>query len=142
MKIFLPVLMVIGFIGCNKQTPVPPETPVSKKIEYHIFAAKNYSAPVYANVKADVRLQIRRINYKTGDMQLLWDTSFITRSIADFPQYVNKIVIQKFYPVLESKEKLNGSVSVRYNDSGYISQEAWSDDVVPGEMFTLLEAHL
>jgi hypothetical protein len=142
MKKLLPVLIVFAFIGCNKKSAVPSEVPVSKKIEYHIFAAKDYSAPIYANVKTGVTLQIRRIDYKTGDMELLWDTSFVTRNIVDFPQYVNKIVIQKFYPVFESKEKLNGSVSVRYNDSGYISQEAWSDDVVPGEMFTLLEAHL
>lgn len=139
----LPVCMVIGLIACNKKPPVStPENPVVKKIEYHIFAAKDYTAPIYANVKADVRLQIRRINYKTGDMELLWDSSFTSKNITDFPQYANKIIVQKFYPVVESKEKLNGSVSVKYDQDGYISQEGWAEDVVTGEMSKLLEADL
>jgi len=135
--------MIIGLIACSKKPPVPTaENPVVKKIEYHIFAAKDYTAPIYANVKADVRLQIRRMNFKTGDVELLWDSSFASKNITDFPQYVNKIIVEKFYPVFESKEKLNGSVSVKYNQDGYISQEGWADDVIPGEMSTLLEADL
>lgn len=140
---FIPLVILIGFFACTKKRPQPaPETAVTKKVEYHIFAAKDYSHPIYANIKADLRLQIRKINYKTGETELLWDSAFATKNITNFPQYANKIMIQKFYPVFESKEKLNGSYSVKYNDDGHISQEGWADDVVPGEISTLLEADL
>jgi hypothetical protein len=139
----VPLIILIGSFACTKKRPQPaPETAASKKVEYHIFAAKDYSHPSYANIKANLRLQIRKINYKTGEMELLWDSVFAAKNITDFPQYANKIIIQKFYPVYESKEKLNGSYSVKYDDNGFISQEGWGDDVVPGEMSTLIEADL
>lgn len=143
MRKLVPVFIVVALLSCSKKNHEPvPENPVTKKIEYHIFAAKDYSSPVYAKIKADLRLQIRKINFKTGETQLLWDSVFITRNITDFPQYVNKIIVEKFYAVYESKEKLNGSYSVKYDDDGYISQEAKGNDVVPGEISTLLEADL
>ena len=143
MKKFLPLFLLLVFVACKKDGPkLVPENPATKKVEYHVFAAKDYSHPIYANVKAELRLQIRKINYKTGETELLWDSSFATKNITEFPQYAGKIIIQKFYPVYESKEKLNGSYSVTYDDGGYISQEGYADDVVPGEMSTLLEADL
>ena len=73
-------------------------------MEYHVFAAKDYSAPVYANIKADLRLQINKINFKTGVAKLLCDTSFATKYITVFPQYVSKIVIEKYFPVYEARK--------------------------------------
>ena len=87
-------------------------------------------------------MQIHRINFKTGVAELLWDSLFTTKYITEFPQYANKIIIEKRFSVYESKEKLNGSFGIKYNDSGYISQYGEGDDVVPGEMSTLLEAGL
>ena len=143
MRKLVPVLMLVGLMACHKEClELIQENPVTKKLEYHIFAAKDYSAPVYAHIKVDVRLQIRKMNYKTGDMELLWDSSFATKNITDYPQYMNKTIIQKFYPVYESKEKLNASYVIKYDDNGYISQQALADDVVPGEMSTSLEVNL
>lgn len=143
MKKNVPILLLVVLIACRKHRTGPVlETAVTKKIEYHIFAGKDYSDGIYANVKVDVRLQIQKVNYRTGETNLLWDTVFATKNISDYPQYINKIVINKFYPVLESKEKLTGGFAIKYNDGRYISQEAESDDVVPGEMWTLLEADL
>jgi len=134
---------MIALAACKKnRSEIVPEKPVTKKIEYHIFTAKDYSAPIYANIKVEVRLQIHRINFKTGETQILWDSLFSAKFITEFPQYANKIIIEKRFAVYESKEKLNGSFGVKYNDSGYISQYGEGDDVVPGEMSTLLEAGL
>jgi hypothetical protein len=37
---------------------------------------------------------------------------------------------------------LSAGFALKYDDSGYIAQEALSDDVVPAEMLTLSEADL
>ena len=75
-------------------------------------------------------------------MELLLDTVFATKNITQYAEYINKIVIEKFYPVFESKEKLTGGFAIKYDDRLYISQEAMFDDVLPGELSTLLEADL
>lgn len=143
-----PTLLILSaftllLLSCKKdQQPAPAEIPVQKTVEYHVFAAKDYSAPVYQNVKADVRLQVQIINYKTGEQTLVWDSVFSTHKVTDFPMYDNKTVIRKTYPVLDSHQKLNGSYSVRYDDNGYIKQEAFSDEAVPGKTFILIEADL
>lgn len=143
MNKFVPIIIAVLLIACKKKpTEIVPENSITKKVEYKVFAAKDYSAPLYANIKADLRLQIRKINFRTGETQLLWDSSFATKYLTEFPQAINKIIIEKYFPVFESKEKLNGSFVIKYDDSGYISQFGHGDDVVPGEMSTLLEVHL
>lgn len=142
----LPLLLLSAFtlsvVACKKEKVTPPEIPVQKIVEYHIFAAKDYSAPAYQNTTASLRLQINIINYKTGEMTLVWDSTFSTQKLIEFPSYNNKIIIKKTVPVLDSHQKLNGSYSVRYNINGHIKQEGFSDEAVPGVTAVLLEADL
>ena len=130
-------------IACKKEKkPTPPEQAVNKTIEYHLFAGKDYSHPIYAAVTAQIRLQVRKINYHTGDMQLVWDSTIAERKITEFPQQAQRIILQKSFPVLESTEKLTGSFGVMYFDGGYISQFGASTEVVPGKTKELLEVPL
>jgi len=130
-------------VSCKKEeTKAPAETPIQKEVTYHIFAARDYSAPIYQNVKADLRLQIQVIDYKTGASRLVWDSTFSTRKLTDFPLYDNKLVIKKTIPVMNSHEKLNGAYSVRYDNEGLIQQVAESDEAGPGKTSVLLEADM
>ncbi len=113
-----------------------------KDVTYRVFATKDYSEPIYAGIQVELRLQARIINYKTGEMTLVWDSTFSTRKLTDFPQEGNAVVIKKAFPVLDSHQKLNGSFSVRYKDGEYVTQQAGSDEAGPGKTNILMETHL
>ena len=139
----LPIFFALVVFACKKEkTPLPPETPEVKEVRYRVFAARDYSDPAFQNVNVDLRLQVRIINYKTGDTKLVWDSVFSTRKLTDFPPSAGATIVKKNFPVLNSHEKLNGSYSVRYTDNGMISQEAASDEAGPGTRSILLEADL
>ena len=143
LTILLVSVVSLSSFACQKENASPPvETPEQKTVAYHIFAAKDYSAPVYQNVNADLRLQVHVIDYKTGAMRLVWDSTFSTRKLIAFPSFDNKLVITKSFPVMNSHEKLNGAYSVRYNDNGLIKQEAYSDEAGPGTTAILIEADM
>jgi hypothetical protein len=143
LKISLTFLILFSAFACKKnQTSPPSEAPVLKEVEYRVFAARDYSAPIYQDVSTDLRLQVRIINYRTGEMRLVWDSVFSNRKINDFPQSADAIVIKKMFPVMDSYEKLNGSYSVRYNNNGNISQHAGSDEAGPGRTAVRIEANL
>ena len=142
-RLYLLSASIFLVISCQKEKPLPPpETPVQKLVAYHIFAAKDYSDPIYQNVLADLRLQVHVIDFKTGAMKLVWDSTFSTRKLTEFPSSDHKLVLTKSFPVLNSREKLNGAYSVRYNDNGQIKQEAFSDEAGPGTTAILIEADL
>lgn len=139
--LIVPILCLL-VVACKKQVAQPQEIPVQKNAEFHVFAGKDYSDPVYQNVKADLHLQVLKINYITGQQTLLWDSVFATRKVTEFPSFDNRIVIQKSFPILDSHEKLNAAYSVKYDDNGYIKQEARSDEATPGKNSVLIEADM
>jgi hypothetical protein len=128
------LLLFFPFLfSCKKdKKKVVPEIPVQKKVSYHIFAAKDYSTSDLKEATADLRLLIQKINYKTGEITLLWDSSFSTRKLTDYPFYDQKIVVQKAFTVMNSHEKLNGSFSVKYLYSGLVQQTGRGSDAGPG----------
>jgi len=142
-----PTLLFVAILGllaiaCKKEAAKPAEVPVQKNAAFHIFASKEYADPVYRSVKTDLHLQVLKINYITGQQTVLWDSVFVTRNVTEFPLYDNKIVITKSFPISDSHEKLNAGYSVKYNDNGYIQQEARSDEATPGQNSVLIEAAL
>ena len=127
------LLLIFFAIACKQEGPLPaPEKPQQKNVTYELFAARNYTGTQVEDTKAAVRLQMRIINYRTGEQSLVWDSILPVRRIADFPLYDNKISVQKTYPVLNSYQKLNGSFSVIYRDGEFISQQGKSDEAGPG----------
>ena len=99
---------------------------------YDIFAARNYTGTAVENVKAELRLQMRIINYQTGEQNLVWDSILPVRPIAGFPLYDNQIIVEKSHPVLNSHQKLNVSYSIIYRDGQTINQVGSSDEAGPG----------
>lgn len=143
MKFAAAFLLLLFFASCKQDKPsLPPEKPQEKKAVYEIFAARNYSGTQVENVKAELRLQMRIINYQTGDQKLVWDSILPTRRIADFPLYDNRVIVQKYYPVLNSHQKLNGSYSIIYRDGETINQTGVSDEAGPGTDSISLEVDI
>ena len=143
MKPLLILFMTTVAFACKKEEqPALAEQPVMKEVAYHIFADSDYNGTSNQNTTADLRLQIRIINYQTGDQQIVWDSIFTTRRLPEFSLYSNKVVIKKSFPVLNSHQKLNGSFSVVYRNNGLIWQRGLGEDAGPGTEAVLLEANL
>ncbi|HEV7332887.1 MAG TPA: hypothetical protein VGN63_17740 [Flavisolibacter sp.] len=143
MKITACLLLLFVFAFCKQEKPIlAPEKPQEKKVVYEIFAARNYTGTQVENVKAELRLQMRIINYQTGAQSLVWDSILPVRRIADFPLYDNRFIVEKMYPVLNSHQKLNGSYSIIYRDGETISQAGSSDEAGPGTDAITLQADL
>lgn len=143
MKFAAGLFFLFFLVACKQENPAgEPEIPQQKKAVYEIFAARNYAGSQVANVKAELRLQVRIINYKTGEQKLVWDSICPVRSIADFPLYDNRLIIEKNFPVLNSHQKLNASYSVIYRDGTTINQAGSSDEAGPGTDAVKLEADI
>lgn len=144
MRLIIPILfIVISMPFCKKEKPtVTAEVPEEKQATFHVFANQDYSGTGVENTTAELRLQVRLINYRTGAQEIVWDSLFPVRRIVEFPLYNNKIEVVKKYPVLNSYQKLNASMSVIYRDGSLISQQGKSDEAVPGVRSVLLEANL
>lgn len=143
MKIAAGILLLLLLSACKQEKPErEAEIPQQKKAVYEIFAARNYAGSQVANVKAELRLQVRIINYQTGEQKLVWDSICPVRSIADFPLYDNRLIVEKTYPVLNSHQKLNASYSIIYRDGETINQAASSDEAGPGTDAIRLEADI
>ncbi len=143
MKFAAGLFFLFLLAACKQENPAgEPEIPQQKKAVYEIFAARNYAGSQVANVKAELRLQVRIINYKTGEQKLVWDSICPVRSLADFPLHDNRLIVEKAYPVLNSHQKLNASYSVIYRDGTTISQTAFSDEAGPGTEAVKLEADI
>ena len=131
------------FASCKQEKQqLPVEKPQQKKVTYEIFAARNYTGTLVENVKAELRLQMRIVNYQTGEQRLVWDSILPVRRLTDFPLYDNRLVIEKTYPVLNSHQKLNGSFSLVYREGETISQAGSSDEAGPGTDAVSLQAAL
>lgn len=136
----LTAILAVALVSCKKEEKVPlAEQPVDKKVEFFVFANRDYSEAYYDDVTAEITLNVRKINYRTGATQLLWDTTFSKRPLVQYPTLPGKIVIEKSFPALDSKEKINASYGIRYNAKGMISQQGASDECVPGKDFVFLD---
>jgi hypothetical protein len=143
MKIVSGLLLLLILAACKQEKPVrEPETPQQKKAVFEIFAARNYTGTLVEKVKAELRLQVRIINYQTGEQKLVWDSICPMRSIAEFPLYDNRLTVEKSYPVLNSHQKLNASYSINYRDRNTINQAGSSDEAGPGTDAVKLEADI
>ncbi len=130
------------FTGCKKDSEARlAEQPMAKKIEFHVHASKQYNAG-YDGVKADVKLAIYKINYRNGQSQLLWDTTYAARPLADYPHLPQKFLVEKDFDVLENKEKLQAVFNIRYHAPEGISQETYADELVPGDNFAFLDVDI
>src|SRR5688572_28535018 len=110
------VLASLFLISCDKEkiNQVPPEVPVEKTVTYTVFAEKDYSGPAYSNAKGQLELSVAKIT-GNGTTQVLWDTVFTWRNLVDYPAFQYRVILQKKFSVLDSKEKLQLSYIRKYD---------------------------
>ena len=141
MRKFLPAVigMAIMFGSCSKdpQVAVAPEAPVTKKIDFEVYAQKDYSDSYYDNALAEIRLSIAKTSYKENKTVIVWDTTYNFRQFRQYPQMGQKFVIQKIVDHYENSENLQVSTIVRYNFNGYLSMEAKGDPVLANQKYKL-----
>ncbi len=122
-----------------RQVTVSP--PVEKKVVYQVFAAKDYSHPIYDNVQATVTLTVGAVDNKTGNFTKLWDTA-MNGHLRSFPLSTQKIQVEKTFTLVESAEKLQLAYAIRYNDNGQINQTASFEPVPAGTNRFLMSVDL
>ena len=133
------VLMIV-FAACRKTDhAVPGDQAVNKKVEFHVHASSNYTAPAYQYITADVRMAVYKINTATGQSQLLWDTTITAAKLTDLPRLPQKFVFEKSYPVLESKEKLQANYKITYNTTEGVNQQNTTVELFTGDNFAFLD---
>ena len=132
MRTYLPLaLLTFVLVSCGKEPVAPPvaEQPVTKPVTFEVFAAKDYSHPIYSNVLVDVNLGISLIDKKTGKSTTVWDTAFSRRNLNLYPQLADKYVVEKIVPVLESTQIINVGYWLRYDTDGQLQQQGSGEGV-------------
>ncbi|HEY1115341.1 MAG TPA: hypothetical protein VGE66_17335, partial [Chitinophagaceae bacterium] len=133
MRTYLPLGFTAFLLAaCGKEPVKPPvaEQPVTKTVTFQVFAATDYSHPVYASTVVDVNLGISSVDLKTGKSTVVWDTTFLRRQLNLFPQHSDMYVVEKNIPVYESKEMLNAGHWVRYDTDGMVKQEGTGEGLI------------
>jgi hypothetical protein len=145
MRKYLPLaLAAFVLLSCRKEKVYQPEPvlPVVKTITFHVFAAKEYSGTAYSNTQADVVLEIRTVDYRTGAHSIVWDTTFSSRALSLYPQLEQKYIVEKSISVNESTHKLNAGYGIKYNTNGMLQQVGYGEDLSKGVKALRLEADL
>ena len=137
---YLGIMLLVLMTACakNRDTALT-EAPVAKKIEFHVHAGNLYTEPAYGDVTAEVKLAIYKINYRTGQSQLLWEEVYDKRPLAQYPHLPQKFLVEKEYEVLESKEKLQANYTIRYFTPQGPTTEISAEELVPGLHFAFLD---
>lgn len=145
MRTYLPIaLLALVLVSCRKEPVAPPvaEQPITKTVTFQVFAAKDYSHPIYANAVADVYLGVSAADLKTGKSAIVWDTTFTRRNLNLYPQHSDMYVVEKSIPVYESKEMLNAGYWIRYDTDGMIQQQGSGEGVIRGMKSLRMEVSL
>ena len=140
---YLGIALLVLLAACRKSgDAVLTEAAVAKKMEFHVHANPQYTNPAYEGVSAEVKMAIYKINYRNGESQLLWDTTFASRPLTAYPNLPHKFLAEKTFSVLESKEKLQAAYTIRYQTPQGPAQETGSTELVPGDNFAFLDVNI
>lgn len=120
MRRLLYFLFLLGAVACTKDATLAVE-PVFKKLEWHVHAAENYTGPWLDSMQANVQVRIYKIDTLNRTSTTLWDTTFLSRPIRQYPILPAKHVIEKQVPVLPH-EKLQAWYNIRYEMNGSASE--------------------
>ena len=139
-KLLIILLLCTAFGGCSKKVDdISLEKPVDKKVEFHVHAGHNYGDDSFNQVTATVHMEIYKVNFKNGQSQLLWNTAINERTLAKYPHLPQKFLIEKQFPVLESKEKLQAKFSINYKSPQGTVKQTTAQECGPGETFIFLD---
>ena len=122
MRTLLYVMLFISLISCRKQHDAPTvETPTVKKLEWHVYASEKYTQPWLDSLEARVEVRIYKTDTARHTSQTLWDTTFASRAIRQYPLLSEKYIIKKEVPV-SLGEKLQVWYNIRYEMNGTASE--------------------
>lgn len=116
----------LSIIGCKEENEIViQEVPVEKSVTYNVSQSQNYENAMYNNLNAEVKLTISKEDLKAVRSTILWDTVMVMKNIREYPTMNNPLIIQKsFKNILESKESIRISRSIRYSFNNQISLNA------------------
>jgi hypothetical protein len=131
--------MLVGLLAtaCYKKPDEIKETPVSKTVQFRMAQANDYSLPMHDGLKAEVKLSIVKESTIDGAILAAWDTTFALRSIREYPNLNNPLIITKHInDVWQSRQVLRVSRVIRYiNAANQIVQNA-AGEAIPTQITT------
>ncbi|HEX8332971.1 MAG TPA: hypothetical protein VF622_10125 [Segetibacter sp.] len=111
-----PILFSIALQG-NVTDIIKPEIPVSKTIRFSVFAASDYTSPLYKQSKAKVLLSIWK--YKGSSQQLVWSQVIDEGKLKNYPAEESALFREvNINNVLEKSERLVAGYKIIYNSKG------------------------
>lgn len=111
-----PILFSIALQG-NVRDIIKPEAPVSKTIRFSIFAADDYTSPLYKQSKAKVYLSIWK--YKGSNYELVWSHIIDEGKLKNYPAEESALFREvKLNNVKEKSERLVAGYKIIYNSKG------------------------
>ena len=111
-----PFLFSVALQG-KVQDIIKPEQPVTKTIQFSIFAGSKYSSALYKQSKAKVELSIWK--YSKSNTELVWHTTIDQGRLKNYPGADEAIFREvNVHGILEGKETLVAGYKVIYDWKG------------------------
>ncbi|HEX4957923.1 MAG TPA: hypothetical protein VFV46_07075 [Lacibacter sp.] len=133
MKVFINISIfgVLLFVSCYKKPPQPTEVPVTKSVQFQIAQGRDYSAPVYDGLKAELKLSVAKESTVDGKVLALWDTTFSLRSIREFAVTAAPFTLSKqFNDIWQSSQVLRVSRVIKYVDAAnQVTQNGFGETI-------------
>jgi hypothetical protein len=132
--------LLLGVAACAKnRDDVMHEKPVAKKIEWHVHASGHHNEPWLDAMQAQVQIRLYKIDTLNKTTQTLWDTTFASRTLRNYPGLPQKLLVEK--QVLHLKrEKLQVWYNIRYEMNGNASEMGRMDQAQ--KPFTFIDVKL
>lgn len=126
--------VILFFASCYKKPEQPKENPVTKAVQFQIAQARDYSAPIYDGLKAELKLSVAKQSTLDGKVLAQWDTAFSLRGIREFATGTNPFTFAKlFNDIWQSNQVLRVSRVIKYVDAAnQISQNAFGETIPAG----------
>ncbi len=110
-KILIPAVLAVMFMtACSKNNDpvVTPELPVTKKVTFQISRAEHWTSAELDKYQASVELIIAKLDKKTGNPTVLWDTTIALQNLRQYPESIAPAsVVKEFSGIMESREWLH-----------------------------------
>ncbi|MEP6844708.1 MAG: hypothetical protein ABI861_01835, partial [Panacibacter sp.] len=115
------VTIASAFYTYNTKTVTTTENAVDKTIDMQVFAAANYSSPVYNGSNASLNVTITKI--KDDKKEILWQMSYPALELKEFPENINAFKQKISIPAIFGKTTgLEINYTLTYNSNGSILQ--------------------
>jgi hypothetical protein len=121
MRKLLYLFFLLVAVACKKQHDDVPEQPTLKKLEWHVYASENDTGPWLNSMTARVEVRIYKSDTVNHILQTIWDTTFVDRTLRNYPRLPQKHVLKKEVPLL-LREKLQLWYNIRYEMAGSASE--------------------